>query len=285
MNFIAANDDTVPRVDAAISGTSLNSRIISALILAPLVAGAIYIGSPVYDLLVLAAIVVMAWEWRRLCAAQHFDTAGIIMTIAVVGATGLTWFQQVGLAVLLVAAGALIVFFMIAGSEGKSSIWTIAGLLAVGLTGISLILIRRIGDDWSVTMWLLVAVWATDINAFLVGRSIGGPKLAPKISPGKTWSGLIGGIVGAVGWSVIWALWTGVEQVGTVALLGAAIAIFAQLGDLGVSRVKRRYGVKDTGTLIPGHGGLLDRVDGIMGAVPVSILCTVLARGDMSLWT
>ena len=285
MNFIAANDDTVPRVDAAVSGTSLNSRVISALILAPLVAGAIYIGSPVYDLLVLAAIVVMAWEWRRLCAAQHFDTAGIIMTIAVVGATGLTWFQQVGLAVLLVAAGALIVFFMIAGSEGKSSIWTIAGLLAVGLTGISLILIRRIGDDWSVTMWLLVAVWATDINAFLVGRTVGGPKLAPKISPGKTWSGLIGGIVGAVGWSVIWALWTGVEQVGTVALLGAAIAIFAQLGDLGVSRVKRRYGVKDTGTLIPGHGGLLDRVDGIMGAVPVAILCTVLARGDMSLWT
>ena len=285
MNFIAANDDTVPRVDAAVSGTSLNSRVISALILAPLVAGAIYIGSPVYDLLVLAAIVVMAWEWRRLCAAQHFDTAGIIMTIAVVGATGLTWFQQVGLAVLLVAAGALVVFFMIAGSEGKSSIWTIAGLLAVGLTGISLILIRRIGDDWSVTMWLLVAVWATDINAFLVGRTVGGPKLAPKISPGKTWSGLIGGIVGAVGWSVIWALWTGVEQVGTVALLGAAIAIFAQLGDLGVSRVKRRYGVKDTGTLIPGHGGLLDRVDGIMGAVPVAILCTVLARGDMSLWT
>ena len=285
MNFIAANDDSVPRVDAAVSGTSLNSRVISALILAPLVAGAIYIGSPVYDLLVLAAIVVMAWEWRRLCAAQHFDTAGIIMTIAVVGATGLTWFQQVGLAVLLVAAGALIVFFMIAGSEGKSSIWTIAGLLAVGLTGISLILIRRIGDDWSVTMWLLVAVWATDINAFLVGRTVGGPKLAPKISPGKTWSGLIGGIVGAVGWSVIWALWTGVEQVGTVALLGAAIAIFAQLGDLGVSRVKRRYGVKDTGTLIPGHGGLLDRVDGIMGAVPVAILCIVLARGDMSLWT
>ena len=227
----------------------------------------------------------MAWEWRRLCAAQHFDTAGIIMTIAVVGATGLTWFQQVGLAVLLVAAGALIVFFMIAGSEGKSSIWTIAGLLAVGLTGISLILIRRIGDDWSVTMWLLVAVWATDINAFFVGRTVGGPKLAPKISPGKTWSGLIGGIVGAVGWSVIWALWTGVEQVGTVALLGAAIAIFAQLGDLGVSRVKRRYGVKDTGTLIPGHGGLLDRVDGSMGAVPVAILCIVLARGDMSLWT
>jgi len=285
MNFIAANDDTVPRVDDAVSGTSLNSRVISALILAPIVAGAIYIGSPVYDLLVVAAIVVMAWEWRRLCAAQQFDTAGIIMTIAVVGATGLTWFQQIELAVLLVAAGALIVFFMIVGSEGKSSIWTIAGLLTIGLTGISLILIRRIGDDWSVTMWLFIAVWATDINAFLVGRTVGGPKLAPKISPSKTWSGLIGGIVGAVGWSMIWALWTGAEQVGTVALLGAAIAIFAQLGDLGVSRVKRRYGVKDTGTLIPGHGGLLDRVDGIMGAIPVAILCIVLTIGDMSLWT
>jgi phosphatidate cytidylyltransferase len=134
-------------------------------------------------------------------------------------------------------------------------------------------------------MWFLVAIWATDINAFFVGRTVGGPKLAPKISPGKTWSGLIGGVVGAVCWSVIWALWTGAEQAGTLALLGAAIAIFAQLGDLGVSRVKRRFGVKDTGTLIPGHGGLLDRVDGIIGAVPVAIFCVALARGDMSLWT
>ena len=249
MNFIAASGDTVLQVRDAVAGASLKSRIISALILAPLVVGAIYLGSPVYDLLILAGVVVMAWEWRRLCAAQRFDTAGVIFTIAVAGATSLTSFHHVGLAVLFVGAGALIVLFMIVRSEGKSSIWTIAGILAIGLTGISLILLRQIGDGWSVTMWFMVAIWATDINAFFAGRAVGGPKLAPKISPGKTWSGLIGGIVGAVCWSVIWALWTGAEQAGTLAFLGAAIAIFAQLGDLGVSRVKRRYGVKDTGTL------------------------------------
>ena len=284
MNIIAANGDTVPQVNYAVSGASLKSRIISALILAPLVAGAIYLGSPVYDLLILAVVVVMGWEWRRLCAAQRFDSAGIILTIAVAGATVLASFHHVGLAVLSVVAGALIVSFMIVGSEGKSSIWTMAGILAIGLTGISLILVREIGDDWSVTMWFVVAIWATDINAFFVGRAVGGPKLAPKISPGKTWSGLIGGIIGAVCWSVIWALWTGAEQAGTLALLGAVIAIFAQLGDLGVSRVKRRFGVKDTGTLIPGHGGLLDRADGIIGAAPVAVLCVALAKGDMSLW-
>ena len=285
MNFIAANGDTVPPVNDAISGNSLKSRIISALILAPLVAGAIYLGSPVYDLLILAAVIVMAWEWRRLCAAQRFDIAGVMLTIAVAGATGLTSFYHVELAAMLVVAGALIVLFMIVRSEGKSSIWTVAGIVAIGLTGISIILIRRIGDDWSVTIWFFVAIWATDISAFFVGRAVCGPKLAPKISPGKTWSGLVGGIIGAVCWSAIWTLWTGAEQAGTLAFLSAAIAIFAQLGDLGVSRLKRRYGVKDTGTLIPGHGGLLDRVDGVIGAVPVAILCVALARGDMSLWT
>lgn len=284
MNFIAASGDTVPRVNDAVSGGSLKSRIISAVFLAPLVLGAIYLGGPVYDLLILAAVIIMAWEWRRLCAQQHFDIPGIILTITVAGATVLTSFDYVGLAALFVVAGALIVLFMIVGSAGKSSIWTIAGVLAIGVTGISLILIRQIGDDWSVTMWFLVAIWATDITAFFVGRAVGGPKLAPKISPGKTWSGLIGGITGAVCWSLLWALWTGAEQAGTLTFLGAVIAIFAQLGDLGVSRVKRRFGAKDTGTLIPGHGGLLDRVDGIIGAAPLAVLCIALARGDMSPW-
>jgi len=285
MNIIAVSGGTAPRDKAPVSGASLKSRVISALILAPFVVWAVYFGSLVYDLLILTAVVIMAWEWRRLCASQHFDAAGIILSVAVAGATILTSFHHVGLAVLSVIVGALIVLFFIARLEGKSSVWTIAGIVAIGWTGISLILIRRIGDDWSVAIWFLVAVWVTDITAFFVGRTVGGPKLAPKISPGKTWSGLIGGIAGAVCWSVMWALWTGVEQAGTLAFFGAAIAVFAQLGDLGVSRVKRRFGVKDTGALIPGHGGLLDRVDGVIGAAPVALLGITMARGDMSLWT
>lgn len=285
MNIIAASGGTAPQDKDPVSGASLKSRVVSALILAPLVVCAVYFGSLVYDLLILTAVVVMTWEWRRLCASQHFDTAGIIFAVAVAGATVLASFHHVGVAVLSVVVGALIVSFMIGRLEGISSVWTIAGIVAIGWTGISLILIRRTGDDWSVAIWFLVAVWATDITAFFVGRTVGGPKLAPKISPGKTWSGLIGGVIGAVCWSVAWGLWTEAEQVGTLAFFGAAIAIFAQLGDLGVSRVKRRFGVKDTGTLIPGHGGLLDRVDGVMGAAPIALLGISLARGDMSLWT
>jgi len=285
MNIIAVRGATALQGNGTVTGVSLKSRVISALILAPLVVGAVYFGSPVYDLLILAAVIVMAWEWRRLCAAQQFDAAGKILTISVVAATALTSFDQVELAALSVIIGSFSVLFMIIGRENKSSIWTVAGVLAIGFAGISLILIRQIGDDWSIAIWFLVAIWATDSGAYFVGRAVGGPKLAPKISPGKTWSGLLGGVAGAIGWSIIWALWTGEEQAGTLALLGAITAIFAQLGDLGVSRVKRRYGVKDTGTLIPGHGGLLDRVDGVIGAAPVALLCIVLTRGDMSLWT
>lgn len=285
MNFIAASGDTVPPGKDAVSGSSLKARVISALVLAPLAAGAIYLGSPVFDLLILVAVLIMAWEWRRMCAGGRFDAPGMVMAAAVAIATGLTSFHLVGPAALSVLAGGLIVFFLIFGSERKSSGWTLAGVLAVGLTGVSMILLRQTGGDWMVTLWFLVAIWATDICAYFVGRAVGGPKLAPKISPGKTWSGLMGGIAGAVGWSVIWALWTEAGQAGTLALIGGAVAVLAQLGDLGVSRVKRRFGVKDTGTLIPGHGGLLDRVDGIIGAAPVAIVCIVLAKGGMSPWT
>ncbi|MDC0033474.1 phosphatidate cytidylyltransferase [Alphaproteobacteria bacterium] len=284
MNFIVVSGDTVLSVIDANSGASLKSRIISALVLAPLVVGAVYLGSPIYDLLILTTVVIMAWEWRRLCAHESFGNPGIIFIVTVTGAAALASFGYVEMAALFVGAGALIVLSVIIRSAGKSSIWMISGILAVGVTGISLILIRRIGDDWLFTMWFLVAIWATDISAFFVGRAIGGPKLAPKISPGKTWSGLLGGIMGAVCWSMIWTLWTGTHQAGTLAVFAGFIAIFAQFGDLGVSRVKRRYGVKDTGTLIPGHGGLLDRVDGIIGAVPFAVLCNALAIGDMSLW-
>jgi phosphatidate cytidylyltransferase len=285
MNITAASGDMEPPDKGAVSGASLKSRIISAIILAPLVVWAVYFGSPVYDLIILGAVVIMAWEWRRICTEQQFDKAGVVLAVVVAGATVLASFQQAGPAVILVCIGALVLWPIIVGSEKGSSIWTIAGVLAIGFAGISLILIRGIGDNWLIAIWFLIAVWTTDIAAFFVGRAVGGPKLAPKISPGKTWSGLIGGIAGAVGWSAIWALWTGAEQAGSLAFLGAVIAIFAQIGDLGVSRVKRRYGVKDTGTLIPGHGGLLDRVDGIIGAAPVALLCMATTRGDMSLWT
>ena len=215
MNFIAASGDTVPQANDADSSDSLKSRVLSALILAPAVLAAIYLGGPVYDLLIVCAVVIMAWEWRRLCADGYFDASGIIFACAVGGASIFASFDLIVLAILSIAIGALIVFLLTIKRAEKSSVWTIGGIIAVGVTGISLILLREIGGDWSLTLWFIVAIWATDVFAFFVGRTVGGPKLAPRISPGKTWSGLIGGVMGAMFWSVLWALWTGADQAGT----------------------------------------------------------------------
>jgi phosphatidate cytidylyltransferase len=128
-------------------------------------------------------------------------------------------------------------------------------------------------------VWIVVCVWATDVGAYVVGRSAGGARLAPRISPGKTWSGLVGGMAWAAVASaaVGWAFGAG-ETMG-LALIGAVLAIVDQLGDLLESAAKRRAGVKDSGTLIPGHGGLLDRVDGLAAVLVVVALIRLLVGG------
>lgn len=128
-------------------------------------------------------------------------------------------------------------------------------------------------ENGALIFWVFIVTWATDIFAYFAGRSIGGPKLAPKISPNKTWAGLIGGMVGAsfCGWAVAWYF-----QLGTPFLwIGASMGLVAQLGDLYESWEKRRAGIKDSGSLIPGHGGVLDRLDGLL-AVAVAVMIIVL---------
>jgi phosphatidate cytidylyltransferase len=116
-----------------------------------------------------------------------------------------------------------------------------------------------------IVLWTLVVTWSTDIFAYFAGRSIGGPKLAPRISPSKTWAGLIGGVAGAglLGWLI--AIWLDLEA--PFPYVGALMGLFAQAGDLFESWLKRRAGVKDSGTLLPGHGGALDRLDGYLPVV------------------
>jgi phosphatidate cytidylyltransferase len=133
-------------------------------------------------------------------------------------------------------------------------------------------------------LWMVICVWATDIGAYVVGRSAGGAKLAPLVSPGKTWSGLIGGMAwaavasAAVGWAF------GAGETITLALIGAVLAVVDQLGDLLESAAKRRAGLKDSGSLIPGHGGLLDRIDGLAAVLVVVALLRLLVGGTWP-WT
>ena len=121
-------------------------------------------------------------------------------------------------------------------------------------------------------LWLFVTVWSCDTGAYISGRSIGGPKLAPRISPNKTWAGLLGGILAAVVASVLLALISGSGSIVLFAIQGTLLALISQCGDLAESSLKRRFDVKDSGNLIPGHGGILDRVDGVLFAAPTLAL-------------
>jgi phosphatidate cytidylyltransferase len=134
-------------------------------------------------------------------------------------------------------------------------------------------------------LFLILLIWASDIGAYLVGRLIGGPLLAPRISPGKTWSGAAGGIVSAlaVGWGAACLLPAGSGPV-RVAAVAVVLCVIGQLGDLAESRAKRHFGVKDSGMLLPGHGGLLDRMDALIAAAPfAALLALCLGRGVL-LW-
>jgi len=260
-------------------------RVISAVILAPIVLGVIIKGGLVFYLMTLLLVSIMAWEWFRLCGFNVLNPVSIIFIIGVSGATTLTFVGSTKLATATLFFTTCLVFVLAFSSNRASAKWITSGVIAIGVTGLSLILVRESMGAWVLTVWFVVTVWMTDIFAYFGGRKFQGRKLAPQISPGKTWTGLAGGIVGAVAWSIGWSLCTGGRHIVTLALLGMVVAVLAQLGDLGVSRVKRQFGVKDTGSLIPGHGGLLDRADGIIGAAPVALMCVVISNGSMSFWT
>lgn len=140
------------------------------------------------------------------------------------------------------------------------------------------------GSGRETILWVLACIWATDIGAYFVGRTAGGAKLAPSISPGKTWSGLIGGMAWAAVASALVGYAFGLGETMHLAIAGAALAIVGQAGDLLESAAKRRAGVKDSGRLIPGHGGLLDRIDGLM-AVLVAVAAARLVAGGAWPWT
>lgn len=153
----------------------------------------------------------------------------------------------------------------------SSSAWGWAGVVYVTATCLSFILLRD--ESLTLIIYLLAVVWATDIGAYFAGRQIGGPKLAPRLSPNKTWAGLFGGMLSAVTvggiLSFFFAFPTHVVQ---AALLGASLAVVAQLGDLFESYLKREAGMKDSSNLIPGHGGILDRVDGLTFTAPLLVV-------------
>jgi phosphatidate cytidylyltransferase len=163
----------------------------------------------------------------------------------------------------------------------KQRVWVAAGIPYAGAVGIAPIVLRSDGDLGFIAMVFLFAiVWATDIFAYFIGRAVGGPKLAPRFSPKKTWSGAIGGVVAAVGVAIMIAKLAGLTGLLPILVIAALLSMAAQVGDLFESLLKRRFGAKDSSHLIPGHGGLMDRLDGFVAAAVLAVLIG-LARGGL----
>jgi len=248
------------------------TRILSAVVLAPLVLLAIYAGGLWLAALVTLAAGLMGWEWARLCGEGGIGPGGAI-AIAVLAGLPLTFAlgsPLYALAALLLgtAAAAAATWF----TRPRQLPWIVLGTLYIGAACLSLLWLRELpAQGRDLVFWLLAVVWATDIGAYFAGRGIGGPKLAPKISPNKTWAGLIGGALSA---ALVGVLAAGFH-VGDAMLLvvgGMVLAVVAQGGDLLESWCKRRFGVKDSSHIIPGHGGILDRVDGLLAVLPIAFL-------------
>jgi phosphatidate cytidylyltransferase len=245
---------------------ALGVRSLWALILAPPALAALYFGSPFSDILILAVGTVGAWEWARLCGGGTPGLSGAIVIATVVAAVfaGILGAHAVG--GWLTAAGAMAAILAASRERPASALWYGAGAAYLGAACLAFLWLRA-DFDRALVLWLIAVVWATDTGAYLVGRSLGGPKLAPAISPGKTWSGLAGGVVAAALVGLLAALMHGQGRVAVLAAASMVLALVAQVGDLFESSLKRRFDAKDSSNLIPGHGGVLDRVDGILAAV------------------
>jgi phosphatidate cytidylyltransferase len=264
---------------------SLQQRVLSAVALAPVPIAAIWFGSPWLPLLTALTAAVMAWEWGRLCRRGHFGATGIVLVGVVLGTVAAAALVPAGLALGIALLGAGLVFWAARKRRDLDPQWTAFGALWVALPCICLLWLAREGPTGRATLlWVLAVVWATDIGAYAIGRTFGGPRLAPRWSPRKTWAGLAGGTVcaGLTGWAT--AALLGISPGFPLVVVSAGLAIVEQFGDLAESVAKRRFGVKDSSGLIPGHGGLLDRLDGLLAVVPVVALLTLIDGQSVLAW-
>jgi phosphatidate cytidylyltransferase len=263
----------------------LRERTVSALALAPLPVAAIWFGSPWLPMMTAAAAAVMAWEWARLSRYGRFGRVGTVLLGAVLApvATAAAGLPRAAVGVALLGAGA--VFSASRRRQDSAPLWTAFGALWVSLPCVAFLWLERADPTGRTTLlWILAIVWATDIGAYAVGRALGGPRLAPRWSPRKTWAGLAGGTASAAlaGWAT--AAFCGISPRLPLVVLSSALAIVEQFGDLAESLAKRRFGVKDSSGLIPGHGGLLDRLDGMLAVVPTVALLTLIGGRSVLVW-
>ncbi len=265
----------------AASWRDLRLRLLSACLLAPIGLFCVWFGGWLFLVLVAAGLVGMGAEWAALLRHPAASLRGLVL---------LAWPVIACAAALLTGRWNEAILMLLAPLAVGPAV--AAGTVSIGLAGLALLWLRFIaGSDWGGVLFVILVVWSSDSLAYLAGRAVGGPKLAPRISPGKTWSGSVGGLLGAMLAGAALALLlpappgTG-HAVSAARGLGAGLllGLVSQAGDLAESAFKRRSGVKDSGRLIPGHGGLLDRFDGLLAAAPLAALLSLGAPAGAGFW-
>lgn len=261
--------DPVPEVPqpagATLLSRELQLRVASGVVVGAIAFAVLYWGSGPFAILLGAIAAAMSWEWGRIVRGGDADIITALHIGTAVLAAGLAAFGMAGLAIAVVAIGAITASALAVGQPNAAL--TGAGVLYTGLPVIALEWLRS-DDSFGLlaVLFVLIVVVVTDTAAYAAGRTLGGPKLWPAVSPNKTWAGLVGGVSAAAVAGVLFPYITGSGAPPWLAALGLLLGLVAQAGDLAESALKRHFGRKDASDLIPGHGGFMDRMDGIVTA-------------------
>ena len=257
----------------------LRARLASGIVLAVLALGLTWWSTATFAVLVGLVAVAMAWEWSTIVRGAGADAAVLLHIAAAAAAAALA---GAGHPVMGLLAVVIAVVPVMALATGRQALMSGLGVLYVGLPALALIWLRA-DPKYGLAgiLFLLLVVWTSDIGAFIAGRLVGGPKLWPRVSPNKTWAGLIGGLAAAGAGGIAFApLALGNGSSIGLGILALALALVAQGGDLAESALKRAYGVKDASNLIPGHGGFMDRVDSLVAVAVLAGLAAAIVNGQ-----
>jgi phosphatidate cytidylyltransferase len=265
----------VPAAMAGQGSRNLLIRVAAASVLAPLAIAAAYAGGWWWIALVTIAAIGLFVEWLMVVGSSR-ETGAIAAGATALALAGLCLgFGRIELALAVLVLGVGLAALLSSQQRG----WTAAGFFYAGAAQIASVLVRLdAATGFLALVFIMVVVWVTDIGGYFAGRGLGGPKLWPRVSPNKTWAGAIGGfgasLVVALGFAA-----SGLGRAYPLVGLAAVLSVIAQLGDLLESAVKRRFGVKDSSHIIPGHGGLMDRLDGYVAAIAVAAIFGLLRGG------
>lgn len=275
----AARASPLSRLPFPAVAPELRLRIASGAVVAAVAIAALYWGAVPFAILLAVIATAMAWEWGRIVRGKDADVITVLHIGASVLAVALAAFDMAGLGIAVAVAGAITAAALAVGLERPSL--TALGVLYTSLPVVALEWLRSDGAlGFLAVLFIMLAVAATDTAAYFSGRSIGGPKLWPAVSPNKTWSGLIGGVSAAALVGLVFPYLTGTGSSAWLAALGLILGLIAQGGDLAESALKRTFNMKDASNLIPGHGGVMDRMDGLVAsAIASGILAFIIEAG------